>query len=74
MTEPKKISFMDGTPINFYMKGDRIVLTDLPQENPDKILNIPLIKLEFDCEPEYRFASYFPQLNNGRDDREAVTL
>ena len=28
-------------------------------------LGIPIIKFEFDCEPEYRFASYFPQLNGG---------
>ena len=70
---PKKISFMDGTPIKFEMKGDRIFLYDLPEENPDPILNIPLIKLEFDCKPGHRFASYFPQLHGGRDDREIVT-
>lgn len=70
---PKKISFMDGTPIKFEMKGDRIFLYDLPEENPDPILNIPLIKLEFDSKPGYRFASYFPQLHGGRDDREIVT-
>ncbi|MCQ2484123.1 MAG: alpha-L-fucosidase [Clostridia bacterium] len=74
MTKPTKISFMDGTPIDFYMKGDRIVLENLPEENPDPILNLPLIKIEFDHEPEYRFASYFPQLNNGRDDREPIML
>ncbi|MGN0548355.1 MAG: alpha-L-fucosidase [Acutalibacteraceae bacterium] len=70
---PKKISFMDGTPIKFEMKGDRIFLYDLPEENPDPILNVPLIKLEFDCKPRHRFASYFPQLHGGRDDREIVT-
>ena len=70
---PKKISFMDGTPIKFEMKGDRIFLYDLPEKNPDPILNIPLIKLEFNCRPRHRFASYFPQLNGGRDDREIVT-
>ena len=70
---PKKISFMDGTPIKFEMKGDRIFLYDLPEENPDPILNIPLIKLEFDFKPRHRFASYFPQFHGGRDDREIVT-
>ena len=70
---PKKISFMDGTPIKFEMKGARIFLYDLPEENPDPILNIPLIKLEFDFKPRHRFASYFPQLHGGRDDREIVT-
>ena len=70
---PEKISFIDGTPIKFEKKGDRIFLYDLPEKNPDPILNIPLIKLEFNCKPRYRFASYFPQLNGGRDDREIVT-
>jgi hypothetical protein len=64
-TEPKKISFIDGTPIDFEKKGDRIILSNLPSENPDPILGIPLIKIEFDTFPEYRFASYFPQLNGG---------
>ena len=70
---PEKISFIDGTPIKFEKKGDRIFLYDLPEKNPDPILNIPLIKLEFNCKPRYRFASYFPQLNVGRDDREIIT-
>ncbi|MCQ2475833.1 MAG: alpha-L-fucosidase [Clostridia bacterium] len=64
-TAPKKISFIDGTPIDFEKKGDRIILSNLPEENPDKILGMPLIKFEFDSFPEYRFASYFPQLNKG---------
>ena len=72
MDEPKKISFMDGTPIKFEKKGDRIFIYDLPEKNPDPIINYPLIKLEFDKLPRYRFASYFPQLNGGRDDREIV--
>lgn len=62
---PVSVSFMDGTPIDFEKKGDRLILKNLPAENPDPILNIPLIKMVFDHEPEYRFASYFPQLNGG---------
>ncbi|MBR4726771.1 MAG: alpha-L-fucosidase [Clostridia bacterium] len=65
MTAPRSITFMDGTPIEFELKGDRILLHGLPQENPDPILGIPLIKMEFDEKPAYRFASYFPQLNHG---------
>ena len=65
LTEPVKISFIDGTPIEFEKKGDRIILKNLPEKNPDPILGIPLIKLEFDKTPEYRFASYLPQLNGG---------
>ena len=74
LSKPERISFMDGTPIDFYMKGDRIVLQNLPEENPDPLLNVPLIKMEFAEKPEYRFASYFPQLNQGRDDRRIVLL
>ncbi len=66
MTEPKAITFMDGTPIEFEVKGDRIFLKNLPSENPDPILEIPIIKVIFDTVPEYRFASYFPQLNRGQ--------
>lgn len=65
-TEPVSISFIDGTPIEFEKKGDRIILKNLPAENPDKILGIPIIKIQFDRTPEYRFASYFPQLNGGK--------
>ncbi|MBQ6266527.1 MAG: alpha-L-fucosidase [Clostridia bacterium] len=65
LNAPRSISFMDGTPIEFEQKGDRILLHGLPQENPDPILGIPLIKMEFDEKPAYRFASYFPQLNHG---------
>ena len=72
LSAPKAISFMDGTPIEWEKKGDRIILKNLPEESPDKILNIPLIKIEFDEEPQYRFASYFPQLNHGRNDREII--
>lgn len=74
LNEPKKISFIDGTPIKFEIKGDRIILFDLPEKNPDPILNVPLIKVEFDCEPQYRFGSYFPQINDGRDDRKIVPV
>lgn len=66
LTEPKKVSFMDGTPIEFEKKGDRMILKNLPEKNPDPILGIPLIKFEFDTFPKYRFASYLPQLNDGR--------
>ncbi|MCQ2476519.1 MAG: alpha-L-fucosidase [Clostridia bacterium] len=66
LTEPKNICFMDGTHIEFEKKGDRIILSGLPEKNPDSILGYPLIKIEFDTFPEYRFGSYLPQLNSGR--------
>ncbi|MBR2730464.1 MAG: alpha-L-fucosidase [Clostridia bacterium] len=65
LNAPRSIRFMDGTPIDFEKKGDRILLHGLPEANPDPILGIPLLKLEFDEQPQYRFASYFPQLNRG---------
>ena len=70
LNSPVRIEFMDGTPIDFEHKGDRIILRGLPQESPDPILNVPIIKISFDEEPQYRFASYFPQLNRGRHPRE----
>lgn len=63
---PRAVTFMDGTPIDFEFKGSRIILKNLPSENPDPILNVPVLRLEFDKLPAYRFASYFPQLNSGR--------
>lgn len=66
ITEPKSITFIDGTPIDYEIKGDRIFLSGLPKENPDPILGIPIIKVSFDTEPEHMFASYFPQLNGGK--------
>lgn len=72
MSTPKSISFMDGTPIEFEKKGDRIFLKNLPAENPDTIINVPVIRIEFNEKPEYRFASYFPQLNRGLNDREVL--
>ena len=63
---PRKVSLMDGTPIAFEHKGARIILKNVPQENPDPILHVPVVKIEFDETPKYRFASYLPQLHEGR--------
>lgn len=66
LSTPESITFIDGTPIDWEKKGDRILLKNLPQENPDKILGYPLLKINFKEFPEYKFASYFPQLNGGQ--------
>ena len=66
-TAPKKITLLDGTPLDFEYKGQRIILKNLPLESPDKAAGITVIKIEFDSKPEYRFASYYPQLNGGQD-------
>lgn len=65
MSAPKAVTFIDGTPIDFEHKGDRIILRGLPSESPDPILNVPIIKIIFDEEPRYLFASYYPQLHEG---------
>ncbi len=65
-TCPKAVTLIDGTPIDFELRGSRIILKNVPEENPDPILHVPLIKIEFDETPKYRFASYFPQLHQGR--------
>lgn len=65
-TAPKAVSLMDGTPLEFEHKGSRIVLKNVPEQNPDPILNVPIVKIEFDEAPVHRFASYLPQINGGR--------
>lgn len=65
---PKRIvDVKTGKEIEFEHKGHRIILKNLPYECPDDILNIPVYKLEFDEEPDYYFASYYPQLHSGED-------
>lgn len=66
MTRPKSVTLMDGTPLDFELRGSRIILTNVPAENPDPILHVPLIRVEFDEPPKHRFGSYFPQLHEGR--------
>ena len=67
-TAPKRVYFVkDGTPIDFELKGHRIILKNLPKESPDAICNVGVIAMEFEGEPEYMFASYYPQLHDGLD-------
>ena len=65
---PRSVKLLkDGTPIRFEHKGHRIILKDLPERSPDRIAGITVIEMEFDKLPEYRFASYYPQLHGGSD-------
>ncbi|MDD6263071.1 MAG: alpha-L-fucosidase [Clostridiales bacterium] len=64
---PKSVSFMDGTPIDFEHVGHRIILKNLPAEAPDKTAGVTVLRFEYDHTPDYRFASYYPQLNAGED-------
>ena len=65
-TAPKSVTLMDGTPLEFEHVGARILLHNVPAENPDPILHVPVVRIEFDEPPKYRFASYYPQLHGGR--------
>lgn len=68
ITAPKAVRFLkDGTPIDFELKGHRILLKNLPKVSPDIIAGVTVIELEFDETPQYRFASYYPQLHGGSD-------
>ena len=68
MNAPKKITLLrDGTPVEFEHKGHRIILKNLPKEIPDQICGITVFDMEFDEEPKYVFASYYPQLHGGEE-------
>ena len=68
LNAPKKITLLrDGTPVEFEHRGHRIILKNLPKEIPDKICGITVFDMEFDEEPKYVFASYFPQLHGGEE-------
>ena len=56
-----------GTPVEFEHKGHRIILKNLPEEIPDKNCGITVFDMEFDEEPNYIFASYYPQLHGGEE-------
>ncbi len=73
-TAPKKVSLMDGTPVEFELKGQRLILKNLPETVPDKHAGVTLIKMEFDEFPKFCFASYYPQLHGGRDYSEGNML
>lgn len=65
LSSPEKISFLDGTPVEFIHENQRIVIKNLPEEHFDKILNITMLKMEFADTPQYKFASLYPQLCDG---------
>lgn len=68
LTAPKKVSLLkDGTPIDFEFKGHRIILKNMPEQVPDTIAGVTVIDMEFEEEPKYKIASYYPQLHGGED-------
>ena len=68
MDAPKAVRLVhDGSPIDFEHKGHRIILKNLPETCPAPEAGITVIEMEFDKLPRYCFASYYPQLNGGRE-------
>ena len=57
----------DGSPLAFEQRGQRILLKNLPATPPDTHAGVTVLELDFDGEPEFHFASYFPQLHGGVD-------
>lgn len=55
-----------GRKLEFEHKGHRLLFKNLG-EKPDVPAGIPVIAAHFDPAPDYCFASYYPQLNGGRE-------
>lgn len=55
----------DGSSVDFEQDGQRIILKNLPKQNPDQHVGVPVFKLDFDEKPQICRASYYPQLNAG---------
>ncbi len=72
---PKKISYLaTGEPVDFKVDGHRIILYNLPENPPDKICGVTVLKMEFDAPPKHIYRSYYPQLHNGHDFSEGKNI
>ena len=70
---PKKITLLaTGENVDFEKDGHRLILKNLPKENPDKIMGIPVVKMEFDEPFDYCYGSYYPQVYDGVDHSEGI--
>jgi alpha-L-fucosidase len=67
-TAPKAVRLLqDGTPLAFEHRGQRLLLTGLPTQRPDKTAGVTVIDLEFDGPIDHKMFSYYPQLSGGTD-------
>jgi len=57
----------DNSKIEFEQIGHRVYLKNLPSKSPDTVAGVAAIALEFDEEPKYERATYYPQLHGGED-------
>lgn len=63
---PKKITLLStGEELEFEALEHRLILKNLPKDCPDKNAGVAVFKLEFEDEPEYLYASRYPQLHGG---------
>ncbi len=68
---PKAVRFLkDGAPIDFTHDGHRVMLKNLPPLPLDQIAGVTVIEMVFDGDPNYVFASRYPQLNGGKSYEE----
>ena len=70
---PRKVTLLaTGEEIAFEKDGHRLILKDLPTENPDRTMGIPVVKMEFDEPYDYCYGSYYPQVHEGVDKSEGL--
>jgi len=56
---------LDGTELPFEQDEYRLTVRGLPQNSPDGICNVGIVKLEFEKEPEFLMGTRYPQLHGG---------
>ena len=66
MSAPESVTLIDGTPIDFEYKGQRILMKNLPKTAPDP-LGVTIIKMTFASPPEWYRGTYYPQISGGYD-------
>ena len=59
-TKVLSASLLDGTELPFEQDEYQLKIYGLPQESPDELCNVGLIKLEFETEPEHKTGSRYP--------------
>ena len=70
---PRKVTLMEtGENVDFELDGHRLILKNLPRTNPDPVMGIPVLKMEFDEPYSYCYGSYYPQVHEGVDKSEGL--
>lgn len=68
VTKPKKVTILGtGENVEFEHQGHCLIFKNLPKTCPDQNMGITVLKMEFDEPIEYRYGSYYPQVNEGVD-------